>query len=201
MLMLATVLASAAADDTARAPAPLAEAPAPAEWTERYRRGTTVATVGLGLAPAGVVIATVGLVTAVNGGFSDDEATFNRGAGVFLIGWLALQTAPPLMAGGSLSAARVLNKADRPVGRALGYVTWGLWGTQLVAVFATDVPFLGVGLYLGSLGTGIGQMVANTHAYRGERFADLDVPRRTFQWTLAPIATNDTRELAIVGTF
>lgn len=161
-------------------PLPAAEPPLrDAAWIYGYEAGMNTARVGIALGGAGTAGAGAGVVLFVGGLLVGSEGVAVLG-GITLVGSVvAVQIGSPLMAGGSLRAARALEDAGYTVARWPGHVAWGLWGgsiaLSLAAPFAattdaeagTALSTLGGVAFLGSYALAGTQMAMNGAAYRG----------------------------------
>jgi hypothetical protein len=135
----------------------------------KLKRSLNTARAGAWLPVAGVAV----FGSAVAAGFAVDDE--DRRAGLvtagFMLGFPAIVLGPPLLAGGSMRAARVLEWKGKPVSRTAGWVAWGCFGTMMLlpSLVSTEESMNNDGLVLGveiaegalllaSYGAGLGQL-------------------------------------------
>jgi hypothetical protein len=105
-------------------------------------------------------VVTAGWITAL-GGLGLDVAGVAIGSyELVLVGGLGEGVGAPMIAGGTLRSATALTNQGASVGRAGGYIAWGLWGGGLVANIGANTAYY-LDTYYALILTGLGLRVAS----------------------------------------
>lgn len=144
-------------------------------WERRYARRVYLARTGAMVGVAGGVASLGGLVLAVGGYAIGSGFAWEVGITMWIGGTVAYYGCPPLVAAGSVGAARAVRELGGTGVPGFGYATWALWGAGFAGTLAqrtgvwessSNLPGL---LVFGAYTTGLAQLAVDDATWRDMR--------------------------------
>jgi len=216
--MLTVLFSVGLAASEPQGPVTAEEPPLPGERVDLNREtrpSRWLGTAGLLTSAAGGPVAFGGGVLWFSGAVNDDNGRAAAGVGVMVAGGTALVAGPPMLLGGTMRTAHILQDNGVPINRTLGWVGWGLYGVGgfgfAASVIDPNIAIVTSPLLVASVAFGGLQSLKN-HGARRRAIAmgtRLEQPAGRVVYSVAPWVDSTAiaerrppaRGLALVGSF